>query len=138
MEKKNLVATCMAIPGGILFSLGMVMALMTEWGLLIPGIVVGGVGLIVLALIYPIYRKVGKYPPIEVNKATVISYALGIIATLLFGAGMCLVMVDKNPVLWKMLVGIAVGIVGLVGMILNALINLSKKNRKDKENTLSE
>ncbi len=132
MEKKNLVATCMTIPGGILFSLGMVMALVEEWSLLIPGIIVGAVGLLVLVLIYPIYRKVGGYEPLKVDAAVVVTVVVGILSALILGVGMCLVLVDKNPVAWKMILGIAVGIIGLVGVILNPIVYLSKK-KTDKE-----
>lgn len=133
MEKKNLVATCMAIPGGILFSIGMVLALYQPWNMLIAGIVIGAVGAIVLALIYPIYRKVGNYPKIKKNPALIVSIVVGIFATLLLGVGMCLIMAWENPATWQIIVGILVGIVGLVGVILNPVINYSNQKNKQKQ-----
>ena len=42
MKKKNFVTLIMSVIGGILFALGMCMALLPEWDAMTPGIVVGG------------------------------------------------------------------------------------------------
>lgn len=130
MEKKNLAAICMAIPGGIMFAIGMVLTLMTEWNLMIPGIVVGAIGALVLLLIYPIYRKVGHYPPLKTNPKAVVAVAIGIVGTILLGIGMCLVMIPQTVVAWKMILGILVGMVGLVAVILIPIIYISTQNKK--------
>ena len=59
MQKKNLVATCMIIPSGIIFAIGMVLALLPEWNMVTAGIVIGAIGLLGLILVFPVYRKVG-------------------------------------------------------------------------------
>ena len=48
MKKKDFVTLIMSTVGGILFALGMCMALIPEWGAMRPGIVVGAVGAVVL------------------------------------------------------------------------------------------
>ncbi len=128
MEKKNLIAACMATVGGALFALGMVLALVEEWNLRIAGIVVGSVGLILLVLIYPVYRKVGHYPRIKANRAHIAAYILGVFAALLLGVGLCLVLVSAEPAPWQIVTGICVGMVGIIIAILNPVFNISKKN----------
>lgn len=130
MEKKNVVAISMAVPGGIVFALGMCMALVTEWGTMIPGIIVGAVGLLALILIYPIYRKVGHYPAMKANPRLIVAIIIGIAAALLLGAGMCFVLIPATPVAWQMIVGISVGVVGLVGAILNPVFYTAAMNKK--------
>ena len=96
---------------------------------LIAGIVVGAIGLIMLLLIYPIYCKMEniKHTFKKPSKATVVSVVLGIIALLCFATGMCLVLL-KSSVLF--IVGIAVGCVGIFGMVITYPI-YSSINEKD-------
>ena len=51
--------------------------------------------------------------------ATVFTYSVGIVSALVFGTGMCLAMQVIGSGLADMLLGIAVGIVGLVGCGVN-------------------
>ena len=44
MKKKNFVTLIMSAIGGILFALGMCMALLPEWGAISQGMVIGIVG----------------------------------------------------------------------------------------------
>ncbi len=128
MEKKTLVAICMAVPGGILFSIGMVLALMTEWGMLIAGIIMGVIGLAILLLIIPIYRRLAGYPKMEFNSAVVSAYIFGALFALILGVGMALIMVPTPALTWQIVLGMIIGVVGLVGVILNPVIYIAKKN----------
>ena len=47
MKKKDFVTLIMSTVGGILFALGMCMALLPEWGAMAQGIVIGVIGAVV-------------------------------------------------------------------------------------------
>ena len=51
MEKSNFVAMILGTIGGILFALGMCMAMIPEWNAFRPGIVMGVIGLIGIVLL---------------------------------------------------------------------------------------
>lgn len=110
MKKSTLVSSVLGIIGGIILALGMVLALVEQFNLFIPGIVIGVVGLLLLALIYPIYckmeNKVSK--PINTKVVGVIIYTT--ISTLIMGGGMSLVLVFPE----RLVLGIILGSVGLV------------------------
>lgn len=56
MKKKDFVTLIMSTIGGILFALGMCMALLPEWGAMTQGIVVGIVGIVLLLCLIPAIR----------------------------------------------------------------------------------
>ncbi len=119
MKKKNFVTLIMCVVGGILFALGMCMALLPEWDAMTPGIVVGAVGAAVLLATVIVRRKMDGKRAVVFNGKTVGTVLFGILGAVVFGVGMCLVMV------WDMMIpGIAVGIVGIV--LLLCLIPLCK------------
>ena len=51
--------------------------------------------------------------------ATIFTYSFGIISTLVFGTGMCLAMQVIGSGLASMVLGIAVGIIGMIGCGIN-------------------
>ena len=59
MKKKDVVSLILSTIGGIVFALGMCMALIPEWGAIGPGIVVGCVGLVLLLALIPMVKIVG-------------------------------------------------------------------------------
>ncbi len=109
MKKKNFVTLIMSIIGGLLFALGMCMALLPEWGVMMQGIVVGVVSAAVLLAMMLIRRKMDGKPMIVLNGRVIGTTLFGILGTLVLGAGMCLVLV-WNLLLW----GIVAGILGIV------------------------
>jgi len=127
MKKENIIALIMGIVGGIPFAIGMVMVLVTEWGMLSPGIVVGAIGLIILLAIYPVYRKVAHKNPIKMDRRTVASYVIGIVGTLLLGVGMCMSLLETSTSI--MIGGMVIGIIGIVIDILNYPIYKISNNR---------
>ena len=109
MKKKNFVTLIMCVVGGILFALGMCMALLPEWDAMTPGIVVGAVGAAVLLATVIVRRKMDGKRAVVFNGKTVGTALFGILGAVVLGVGMCMVMV------WDMMIpGIAVGIVGIV------------------------
>ena len=112
MKKKDFVTLIMSTVGGILFALGMCMALVPELGSLSAGIVTGAVGLVILLAMIIIRRKMDGKPAITFNGKTIGISLLGVAGAMILGVGMCMVMV------WNMMVpGIIVGIVALLCLI---------------------
>ena len=109
MKKSSFVAMILGTIGGILFALGMCMALITEWNARQPGIVLGVLGVAVLLIMLLVWRKMENKEPIHLSGKTIGTVLLGILEALVLGVGMCLTMVWS-----RMIVGIPVGIVGIV------------------------
>ena len=112
MKKSTFVAMILGTIGGILFALGMCMALIPEWNAFRPGVIMGVIGAVVLLVMVLIWRKMENKEPIRMSGKTIGATLIGIVGALLFGVGMCLTMVWSN-----MVVGIIVGIVGIVVLL---------------------
>lgn len=112
MKKSTFVAMILGIIGGILFALGMCMALIPEWNAFKPGVVMGVIGAIVLLIMVVVWRKMENKEPIKLSGKTIGATLIGIAGALLLGVGMCLTMVWGN-----MIVGIVVGVVGIVVLL---------------------
>ena len=108
MKKKDFVTLILSTIGGILFALGMCMALLPEWGAMRQGIVIV-VGAVVLLAMVPVRRRMDGKPAIVFSGKAIGTTLLGIAGAIALGVGMCMTMI------WNMMVpGIAVGIVGIV------------------------
>lgn len=120
MSKKNFISLILGTIGGILFALGMCMAMIPEWDAFKPGIVIGVIGAVILLIMLMVRRKMeGKPVVIKLSGKTIGTVVLGVIGAIVLGVGMCMVMV------WSMLVqGVIVGLVGIV--LLLCLIPLIK------------
>lgn len=112
MKKSTFVAMILGTIGGILFALGMCMALIPEWNAFQPGVIMGVVGAVVLLIMELVWRKMENKAPIKLSGKTIGATLIGIVGALLLGVGMCLTMVWSN-----MVVGIIVGIIGLVVLL---------------------
>ncbi len=112
MKKKDFVTLIMSTVGGILFALGMCMALLPEWGAMIQGIVIGVIGAVVLLAMVFVRRKMDGKPAIVLNGKAIGTTLLGVVGAIVFGVGMCMTMI------WNMMIsGIIVGIVGIVMLL---------------------
>jgi len=112
MKKSTFVAMILGTIGGILFALGMCMALIPEWNALKPGVIMGVVGAAVLFIMVLVWRKMENKEPLKLSGKTIGATLIGIVGALLLGVGMCLSMVWSN-----MVVGIIVGIIGIVVLL---------------------
>lgn len=112
MKKSTFVAMIMGTVGGILFALGMCMALLPEWNAFWPGVVLGVIGAVVLLVMVLVWRKMENKKPVKLAGKTIGAVLMGIAGALLFGTGMCLTMVWSN-----MVVGIIVGIAGIIVLL---------------------
>ena len=119
MKKSNFAALVLGTIGGVFFALGMCMTLLTEWGMRTQGIVCGVIGLAVGLAALLFWRKMEGKAPVKVSGKTVGTILLGVVGALLLGVGMCLCMVFG-----KMVLGIAVGVIGIVVLLM--LIPLTK------------
>ena len=108
MKKSTFINLVVGTIGGLLFSLGMCMCLLPEWNAFRTGVVCTGLGGVTL-LIQSIVAWVRSGRKIKINWKAASKVLFGIFGALVFGAGLCMIMV------WKlMLPGIAVGIVGIL------------------------
>lgn len=105
--------------GGILFALGMCMALIPEWNAFRPGVIMGVAGAVVLLIMVLVWRKMENKDPIHVSGKTIGTVLFGILGALLLGVGMCMTMVWSH-----MITGIVIGIVGIIALL--CLIPMTK------------
>ena len=119
MKKSSFMAMILGTIGGILFALGMCMALIPEWNAFNQGVVLGVIGAVVLLIMVLVWRKMENKSPVKLSGKMIGTVLLGIVGALTFGIGMCLTMVWSN-----MIIGIIVGIVGVI--LLLCLIPLTK------------
>ena len=112
MKKSNFVALLMGTVSGVMFSLGMCMALVNEWGALKQGVILGVAGLVLCLITLLVWRKMEHKAPIRVSGKTVAKTIYAVIAALVLGVGMCLCLVNDSYVL-----GTAIGLVGIVMLL---------------------
>ena len=112
MKKSTFMAMILGTIGGILFALGMCMALIPEWNAFRPGVIMGVIGAVVLLIMVLVWRKMENKEPIRLSGKTIGATLLGIVGALLLGVGMCLKMVWSH-----MVAGIVIGIVGIVVLL---------------------
>ena len=129
MDKKNFITLVFGTIGGLFFSLGMCMALLTEWNMRNEGVAFGAIGAVVLLITYFAYRKMSGKKAGKINWKMVGKTAYGIFASLVLGAGMSMIMAFEG----MLMQGIVVGIIGMVLLLLLIPMCLGLKDSK-KEN----
>jgi uncharacterized membrane protein len=115
MKKSSFFALVMGTVSGVLFALGMCMALLPEWNAFTQGVILGGAGIVLGIITAVIWCKMEhkKLPKLNGKNALRVIYA--IVAALVLGVGMCLCLVWEKIVLGT-LVGL-LGIIMLIGLI---------------------
>ncbi len=119
MKKSHFVAMLLGTVSGVLFALGMCMALIPEWDAFGPGIVFGCLGLLLALITLLVWRRMEHKTPVRISGKLILTILVGIAGALAFGVGMCFCMVWEN-----LIVGIAVGLAGI--LILLCLIPLTR------------
>lgn len=112
MKKNQFITLLVGVVAGLIFALGMCMCLLPEWDVFTPGVVLTAIGGVVLAGmgVIALVKSSKSRQPIDWKKVGKV--AVGVVAALIFGLGMCMVMV------WNMmLLGILVGIVGVIMLL---------------------
>ena len=119
MKKSSFVAMMLGTVSGVLFALGMCMALLPEWNAFKPGVVFGAVGIILGIITLLVWRKMENKAPIKISGRMFGITVLGIVGALTLGVGMCFCMVWNNIVL-----GTIIGLIGI--LLLLAMIPVAK------------
>lgn len=119
MKKSSFVAMMLGTVSGVLFALGMCMALLPEWNAFKPGVVFGLLGMVLGLITFIVWRKMENKAPIKLNGRMIALSAFGIVGALTLGVGMCFCMVWENIIL-----GTVIGLVGI--LLLLALIPITR------------
>ena len=119
MKKSSFVAMMLGTVSGVLFALGMCMALLPEWNSFYQGVIFGAVGILLGLLTFIIWRKMENKAPIKLNGGMVALTVFGIIGALTLGIGMCFCLVWEN-----ILLGTVIGLIGI--LLLLSLIPITK------------
>ena len=109
MKKSSFVAMILGTIGGVLFALGMCMALLPEWNAFKPGVVFGCIGIIIGLIAVIAWRKMEGKEPIKLSGKAVLTIIIGIAGAIILGVGMCFVMVWE-----KMAAGVVIGLIGII------------------------
>ena len=112
MKKSNFVALILGTVSGILFALGMCMALLPEWDAFTQGIILGATGIVLGIITLLVWRKMENKAPVKFNARAAFITAFTVLGALILGVGMCLCMVWS-----KFIIGTIVGIVGIVMLL---------------------
>lgn len=115
MKKSSFVALIMGTVSGVLFALGMCMALLPEWNAFKEGIVFGAVGIVLGVITALIWCKMENKKLPKLNGKNVFRIAYAIVAALVLGVGMCMCLVWEQ-IIWGTLVGL-LGIIMLIALI---------------------
>lgn len=108
MKKSDFISLVAGVVGGLLFSIGLCMCLLPEWNAFNAGVIITAIGAVVLLILVGVRcAKSGK--KLKINWKLTGKILFGTLGALVLGLGMCMIMV------WDMmLLGIAVGVVGIV------------------------
>ncbi len=112
MKKSSFTALVLGTVSGLLFALGMCMALLPEWNSFTEGIVFGCVGLVLGLITLFVWRKMENKAPLKLSGKTLLAIIVGVVGALLLGVGMCFVMVWEN-----IIIGVIIGIVGIIALL---------------------
>lgn len=118
-EKSSFTALLLGTLSGVLFAIGMCMALIAEWNAFTPGVVLGCAGVVLGIATMLIWRKMEHKAPCHLSGRHVRAVLLGVAGAMLLSVGMCFCMVWQ-----RMLPGMLIGVVGIV--LLVCLIPLLK------------
>ena len=119
MKKSSFTALLLGTLSGVLFAIGMCMALIAEGNAFTPGVVLGCTGVVLGIATMLIWRKMEHKAPCHLSGRHVRAVLLGVAGAMLLGVGMCFCMVWQ-----RMLPGMLIGVVGIV--LLVCLIPLLK------------
>lgn len=115
MKKSSFITLILGTVSGVLFSLGMCMALLPEWDAFTEGVIFGGIGLILGIITFFVWCKMEHNQLPKMNGKNILRTIYGTVAALVLGVGMCLCLVWEQ-IVWGTLVGL-LGIIMLIALI---------------------
>lgn len=119
MKKSSFVALMLGTVSGVLFALGLCMALIPAWDSFRPGVVLSCAGMVLGIVTVLVWRRMEHRQPLRISARSVFTVAVAVVGALALGVGMCFSMV------WdQMVLGIVIGLIGIVVLLL--LIPLTK------------
>ena len=115
MKKSSFIALVLGTVSGVLFALGMCMALLPEWNAFQEGVIFGSVGIVLGAITALIWCKMENKKLPKMNGKNVLRTIYAVVAVLVLGVGMCMCLVWAQ-IVWGTLVGL-LGIIMLIALI---------------------
>lgn len=119
MKKSNFIALTLGTISGVLFAIGMCMALLPEWNAFREGVIFGCIGLVLGLVTALVWCKMEHKKLPKLSGKIILRALYTVLAVLVLGVGMCMYLVWKEFI-W----GTLVGLVGM--MMLLALIPMIK------------
>ena len=114
-EKSSSVAQIMGTVSGVLFALGMCMALLPEWNAFTEGVIFGGTGIILGVITALVWCKMENKKLPKIRGKHVFHTIYAIFSALVLGVGMCMCLVWQQ-IIWGTLVGL-LGIIMLIALV---------------------
>lgn len=115
MKKSSFVALILGTVSGVLFALGMCMALLPEWNSFTEGVIFGGVGIVLGIITSIVWCKMENKKMPKLNGKNVFRIIYATVAALVLGVGMCMCLVWEQ-IIWGTLIGL-LGIIMLIALI---------------------
>ena len=115
MKKSSFVALILGTVSGVLFALGMCMALLPQWNAFAEGVIFGTIGILLGLITFLVWCKMEKKKLPKMSGKNIFRTIYCIVATLILGVGMCMCLVWQQ-IVWGTLVGL-LGIVMLIALI---------------------
>ena len=115
MKKSSFVALIIGTVSGVLFALGMCMALLPEWNAFTEGVIFGGIGIVLGIITALIWCKMENKKLPKMNAKNVFRIIYAVVAALVLGIGMCMCLVWEQ-IIWGTLIGL-LGIIMLIALI---------------------
>lgn len=112
MKKSSFIALLMGTVSGVLFALGMCMALLPEWNAFTEGVIFGSIGIILSIITTLIWCKMENKKLPKMSGKNLFRTIYAILAALVLGVGMCMCLVWEQIVL-----GTLIGLLGIVMLI---------------------
>ena len=119
MKKSSFITIILGTVSGVLFALGMCMALLPEWNAFTEGIIFGSIGILLGIITAIVYCKMENKKLPKINGKNLLRIIYAVISCLILGVGMCLCLVWS-----KIVLGTLVGLLGIIMLI--ALIPMIK------------
>ncbi len=115
MKKSSFVALILGTVSGVLFALGMCMALLPEWNAFTEGVIFGAIGIVLGVITALIWCKMENKKLPKMNFKNLIRIIYAVIAVLVLGVGMCMCLVWQQTI-WGTIIGL-IGIIMLLSLI---------------------
>ena len=115
MKKSSFIALILWTISGVLFALGMCMALLPEWNAFTEGVIFGCICIVLSIITAFIWCKMENKKMPKPSGKNLFRIIYGLIAALVLGVGMCMCLVWEQ-IIWGTLVGL-LGIIMLIALI---------------------